>query len=107
MKCKDCGSCKKGWFPSKPYDYVCIGVKEPFMINDINKECTEYEDKRDMTGIEYVCKNFTKEGIIKQIIDSSIISPCIEDFGIETELSLNICDGNCEECWNSRVVERL
>ena len=107
MKCRDCTSCKKGWFSSNPDEYVCIGVKEPFAINDINAECTEYEDKRDMTGIEYVCKNFTKEGIIKQIIDSSIISPCIEDFGIETELSLNICSGNCEECWNSRVVERL
>lgn len=106
MKCKDCGSCEKGWFPSRPYDYVCIGVKEPFVINDINKECTEYEDKRDITGIEYVCKNFTKEGIIKQIIDSSIISPCIEDFGIKTELS-NICSGNCEECWDSKVEKLL
>lgn len=107
MKCRDCTSRKKGWFSSNPNEYVCIGVKEPFTINNINAECTKYEDKCDMTGIEYVCKNFTKEEIIKQIIDSSIISPCIEDFGIETELSLNICDGNCEECWNSRVVERL
>ena len=106
MRCKDCGSCEKGWFPSRPYDYVCIGVKEPFVIDDIDAECTEYKDKRDMTGIEYVCKNFTKEEIIKQIIDSSIISPCIEDFGIETELS-NICSGDCKECWDSKVVERL
>lgn len=106
MRCKDCGSCEKGWFPSRPYDYVCIGVKYPFVIDDINTECTEYKDKRDMTGIEYVCKNFTKEEIIKQIIDSSIISPCIEDFGIETELS-NICSGDCKECWDSKVVERL
>ena len=106
MRCKDCGSCEKGWFPSRPYDYVCIGVKYPFVIDDINTECTEYKDKRDMTGIEYVCKNFTKEEIIKQIIDSSIISPCIEDFGIERELS-NICSGDCKECWDSKVVERL
>lgn len=106
MRCKDCGSCEKGWFPSRPYDYVCIGVKYPFVIDDIDAECTEYEDKRNMTGIEYVCKNFTKEEIIKQIIDSSIISPCIEDFGIETELS-NICSGDCKECWDSKVVERL
>ena len=106
MKCKDCSSCEKGWFPSRPYDYICIGVKYPFVIDDINKECTEYEDKRDMTGIEYVCKNFTKEEIIKQIIDSSIISPCIEDFGIETELS-NICSGNCKECWDSKVEKLL
>lgn len=105
MKCKDCESCEKGWFSSNPDEYVCIGVPDPFVIDDVNTECTEYEDKRDMTGIEYVCKNFTKEEIIKQIIDSSIISPCIEDFGIETEHPPNKCSSNCEECWNSRVVK--
>ena len=105
MKCKDCKACKKGRFPSDPDEYVCIGVKEPFVINDINAECTEYKDKRDMTAIEYVCKNFTKEEIIKQIINCSIISP-IEDFGIETELS-NICGGNCKECWDSKVEKLL
>ena len=106
MKCKDCKACKKGWFSSDPDNYVCIGVKEPFAINDINAECTEYKDKHYITGIEYVCKNFTKEEIIKQIIDSSIISPCIEDFGIETELS-NICSGNCKGCWGSKVEKLL
>lgn len=106
MKCKDCKACKKGWFSSDPDNYVCIGVKEPFAINDINAECTEYKDKHDITGIEYVCKNFTKEEIIKQIIYSSIISPCVEDFGIETELS-NICSGNCKGCWGSKVEKLL
>ena len=106
MKCRDCTSCKKGWFSSNPNEYVCIGVKEPFTINDINAECTEYKDTRDMTAKEYVCKNFTKEEIIKQIINCSIISPCIEDFGIETELS-NICSGNCKECWDSKVEKLL
>ena len=106
MKCKDCKACKKGWFSSDPDCYVCIGVKEPFVINDVNTHCTEYKDKRDMTAIEYVCKNFTKEEIIKQIINCSIISPCIEDFGIETELS-NICSGNCKECWDSKVEKLL
>ena len=46
MKCKDCASCKKGWFKSSPDEYVCIGVKNPFVINDINVECTEYPEKR-------------------------------------------------------------
>ncbi len=98
MKCRDCEACKKGWFSSSPDDYVCIGVKDPFVIYDINAECTEYEDKRNMTAKEYVCKNFTKEEIIKKFM----LGSCVEDFGIETELS-NICSGNCEECWNSRV----
>lgn len=43
MKCKDCFACVKGWFGSNPLAYVCIGVKEPFVINDINAECTEYK----------------------------------------------------------------
>lgn len=37
MKCKECDSCTKGRF-----DYMCMGVKEPFVIKDINQDCTEY-----------------------------------------------------------------
>ena len=43
MKCKECSACRKGWFPSKPNDYVCIGVAKPFVIENVNAECTEYE----------------------------------------------------------------
>jgi hypothetical protein len=43
MKCKDCESCKKGWFKSEPEKHVCIGVKHPFVIEDINKECSQYK----------------------------------------------------------------
>lgn len=63
MKCKDCNACKKGWFSSRPDEYVCIGVEYPFVIDDIDAECTEYEDKRDMTEkeklFEYVNKPLT------------------------------------------------
>ena len=45
MKCKDCDACHKGYFQSKPDDYVCIGVYEPFVIENIDKECTEYPEK--------------------------------------------------------------
>ena len=45
MRCRDCDGCKKGWFESKPEEYVCIFVKEPFVIDNINKECTEYMDE--------------------------------------------------------------
>lgn len=44
MKCKDCDCCKQGWFSYRPKDYVCIGVKHPFVISDINHECTEYKN---------------------------------------------------------------
>lgn len=46
MKCKDCSCCKLGFFASRPGSYVCIGVKNPFVINNIYAECTEYEDRR-------------------------------------------------------------
>ena len=47
MKCKDCDCCKQGWFLHLPSNtYACIGVNEPFVIKDINNECTEYEEKR-------------------------------------------------------------
>ena len=54
MKCKDCSCCHKGWFNYKPDDYVCIGVKEPFVISDINHECTEYADKRDKVSFDTI-----------------------------------------------------
>lgn len=45
MKCKDCSSCQKGFFKPQPDKYVCIGVKEPFIINNIENYCTEYPEK--------------------------------------------------------------
>lgn len=45
MKCKDCSACRKGFFKSKPDKYVCIGVKEPFVIENIDSYCTEYPEK--------------------------------------------------------------
>ena len=47
MECKNCNACKLGFFKSKPSSYVCTGVKEPFVINNINQVCTEYENKQD------------------------------------------------------------
>lgn len=46
-KCNECDACVKGYFKSKPDAYVCIGVKEPFVLNakDLNKPCTQYKSK--------------------------------------------------------------
>lgn len=46
MKCIECSACQKGWFKSQPDEYVCIGVPEPFVISDVNAECTEYTEKK-------------------------------------------------------------
>ena len=47
MKCKDCDYKMKGFFACAPDKYVCIGVKEPFVIENTDVECTEYPEKRD------------------------------------------------------------
>ena len=51
MRCKDCDCAKKGYFQSRPDAYVCIGVKEPFVIEDYpNAECTQYKHTIDSNG---------------------------------------------------------
>lgn len=42
MKCKECACCRLGYFKDRPGDYVCVGVKHPFVVEDTNRECTEY-----------------------------------------------------------------
>ena len=54
MKCKDCEACRKGFFESKPKAYVCTGVKEPFVIDDIDAECTEYPEKNKDTATSVI-----------------------------------------------------
>ena len=55
MKCKDCDCCHltsyTRWNAQKHcmqevQVYECWGVKETFEIKDINRECTEYPEKR-------------------------------------------------------------
>ena len=53
MKCKDCDACQKGYFKSKPNDYVCIGVCEPFVIRNINNE--KYKDDHDPIEVGCQC----------------------------------------------------
>lgn len=77
MKCRDCSACYKGFFASKSEAYVCIGVPEPFVIDDINVECTEYPSAVlplkqevymkqylyvDDTGIYAPCEEYAQEG---------------------------------------------
>ena len=60
MKCKDCHACRKGFFESKPKAYVCTGVKESFVIDDIGVECTEYPEKNS-TFAECLYEQETKD----------------------------------------------
>lgn len=73
MKCRDCNCCRKGWFDFAPDVYVCIGVKEPFAINNINRECTEYPEKRHTATIEDAIAHF-KYGITHDIFSEPVTS---------------------------------
>lgn len=55
----------------------------------------------------YVCKNFSNEEILEKIISASPNYCCIGEFGIITEYSLEKCNRNCEEYWNSKVEKLL
>lgn len=76
MKCKDCDCCKQGWFKSMPSNYVCTGVKEPFVIDNIYNECTEYPEKRSDKNIGddlmNICEkeiNMTSDDVAALLVD--------------------------------------
>lgn len=55
MKCRQCNCCHEekrtrwtynGWATETVQ--MCYGVKEPFVITDVNKECTEYPERRSL-----------------------------------------------------------
>ena len=54
MKCKDCFACRKGFCESSPDVYVCIGVEEPFVINNIEQECMEYPDENIVAALHSI-----------------------------------------------------
>lgn len=71
MKCRECNCCKKGWFDYMPEVYVCTGVKEPFAIDDINRECTEYPNRKAEINIESAIAHF-KYGISHDMFKSPV-----------------------------------
>ena len=79
MKCKDCNSCKKGFFKSEPEAYVCIGVKEPFVVHDVNVECTEYPEKN-------------KTSVIYTIAPVETVKAYVGDDGIYVPVDVNSRD---------------
>jgi hypothetical protein len=86
MKCRECECCHEvilnKWSPingkwiTKTVQQ-CWGVKEPFEIEDINVECTEYPDRRDKTikdiSIEKAIEHF-KYGISHDIFKEPVTS---------------------------------
>lgn len=48
MKCKDCDCLVKGYFNSSPNTYVCTGVKYPFVVENIEQNCSQYPEKNKL-----------------------------------------------------------
>lgn len=93
MKCRDCTCCHKGYFASAPESHVCTGVAEPFIIGDINNECTEYPEKRN----EVVIMN-TAEMWLKAQEDGKVYE-CLEgDMAYSREMGL-VDKDNFNEPW--------
>jgi len=68
MKCKNCDFCRLNWFTSKPDKYVCIGVQEPFVIDNIEHQCTEYQEYASKPDPTPTKLNYeTIEDIVKYI----------------------------------------
>ena len=81
MKCNHCDHCRKGFFESKPEAYVCIGVPEPFVIDDINVECTEYPEKNNeiMASVTKVMQIVPLEPVKAYVGNDGIYVPIDED----------------------------
>lgn len=74
MKCKDCNYCKIGHFREMPNDYVCTGVKRPFVIDDVNQECTEYPEKTGKYSYKFV-KPYQPKEVEAFVGDTGIYVP--------------------------------
>ena len=83
MKCRECNFCQEviisRW--SSDYEcwikeniYKCFGVKEPFVINNIDVECTEYPEKRNKNvSVQDAIEHF-KYGISHDIFSEPVTS---------------------------------
>lgn len=110
MKCKSCSSCRKGYFESKPDKYVCIGVKEPFVIEDINNECTEYPEKnrelnnKNNVHIKHISLNVSEEirhilpdTLEKDLQDNEVICPVCHGLGVVLDNNIYGIKGDTSE----------
>lgn len=79
MRCKDCGCCKPGYFKSAPEKHVCVGVKVPFVIDDINHDCTEYADRAAADYVDVARCPYCDESYYKELCRTTtcVCSPLI------------------------------
>ena len=97
MTCNECNCAKKGYFASKPDAFVCIGVKEPFVIPDIYAECTEYPERRDRKVVNENTE--LTYGIVKEYQDGTTL--CYEALPDQFDgcFVLRASDGDALHMW--------
>lgn len=78
MKCKNCDALGLGFFASRPDDYVCLASSAPFVIEDIEAECTEYPERGGVVKtIEQVAaERDAAIADLKSVINSSDFCAC-------------------------------
>ena len=69
----------KGFFACEPDKYACIGVKEPFVIGDLNVECPVYPEYR---------KQVTKHEVKTLRLDGKTYDPYVGDDGIYCPIAI-------------------
>ena len=83
MKCKECDCCREvpltRWSSTNKcyttnYVHECFGVKEPFIIYDIDSECTEHPDHNNKTITIEDAINHFKYGISHDIFSEPVTS---------------------------------
>ena len=103
MTCRECSSAKKGYFASKPDEWVCIGVKHPFIISDMDKECTEYPERRDKKPVADK-SGYLEYGVIQEFEDGTTL--CYESLGRgEGYFVLRASDGDALKMWLATHVK--
>lgn len=90
MKCKDCSACVKGFLSSKPEAYVCTGVPEPFVISNINSECTEYSYLRNKDGYTMYAVPIPNDKPIKIAFDDGCKVKSNDDFTFTISKQLSV-----------------
>lgn len=110
MKCRECECLHKvilsRWSGAEnrfidKQTYKCFGVKEPFVIDDINMECTEYPERKEKKiSIEDAISHY-KYGISHDIFIEPVTSyakMAVE--ALEKQIPKNvISDGNDSDDW--------
>ena len=102
MICKECDSCRKGFFRSQPDSYVCIGVKTPFVIDDIYSNCTAYDRSVTNECVGEICSDNRFELIEKYK------RKLIEATNIETaEDEMKVIDSILFRFWQMGWLDKL